>query len=74
MKKIADDFKCLTQQAFKVPSIQIKACSLLSTAKGPEALFQLCKMGVAVASKLPAVKGKALYTNHCIRGQAGLRP
>lgn len=28
VKKIAYDFKCLTQHAFEVPAIQIQACSL----------------------------------------------
>lgn len=61
VKKIADDFKCLTQHAFKIPRMQIQAWSLLSTTKDPEALFNPCTMSLVIAGMLSTVKSEALY-------------
>lgn len=69
-KKVAGDLKCLTPLAFEVPSMQIQAWSLLSTAKGPEALFNTYTTNLALAGMLSAVKSEAIFTSCHIEEQA----
>lgn len=70
VKEIADDLKCLTQLASKVPSMQIQAWSMLSTAKDPVALFNPCTVNLAILGILSAVKSETMYTTFYTEEQA----